>query len=171
MHDDHLRYPIGRLELPTTITEEHIAQWIQDIEILPRQFSDAVSALPPGSLDTPYRPGGWTLRQVIHHVADSHINSYIRFKWTLTETMPTIKPYDEKAWAELPDMRDTPVGVSLRLLGALHERWVILLRALTPEQLQLTFIHPESGPVRLEQAIGLYSWHGRHHLSHLYLIN
>lgn len=120
------------------------------------------------SLITPeIREGGWTVRQVVHHLSDSHLNSYVRFKLALTEESPTIKPYDEQAWARLGDSRDTPIEVSLRLLEALHERWVVLLRGLKEEDWQRSFVHPESGPTILARALGLYAWHGSHHITHV----
>ena len=161
------RYPIGRFEAPTTITPAHLAGWVADIEALPDQMRAAVAGLSDADLDTPYRPGGWTLRQVIHHVPDSHLNCYVRFKWALTEAEPTIKPYDEVAWAELPDVAGTSVGVSLDLLGALHARWAVLLRSLTEADWERRFVHPASGSVSLAEAAGSYAWHGRHHLAHI----
>jgi hypothetical protein len=126
-----------------------------------------IEPLSPAQLDTPYRPGGWRVRQVVHHLADSHLNSFIRFKWALTEDRPAIKAYHEDRWAELPDYVDVPVETSLRLLDALHERWVALLRRLDAADLKREFLHPESGAVRLDVNIGVYSWHGRHHLAHI----
>jgi hypothetical protein len=116
-------------------------------------------------LDTPYRPGGWTVRQLVHHVPDSHLNSYMRFRLALTEQEPTIKPYDQALWAELPDSRTAPIEMSLSLLESLHERWVILLRSLTPAEWKRTFRHPELGVVSLERTAALYAWHGRHHVA------
>jgi uncharacterized damage-inducible protein DinB len=127
----------------------------------------AVAGLRADQLDTPYREGGWTVRQVVHHVSDSHLNAYIRFKWALTEAAPTIKPYDETAWATLPDSLLTPVEISLTLLESLHARWTVLLRSLTAEDFQRTFNHPQSGPHDVDWLLGLYSWHGNHHMAHI----
>ncbi|MDE2927376.1 MAG: bacillithiol transferase BstA [Acidobacteriota bacterium] len=161
-----LRYPIGKFSLPGEMTPGRIAAWIDDISALPRDLRRTVSPLTDGQLDTPYRPGGWTVRQVVHHLADSHMNSYIRFKLALTEERPVIKAYDEKSWAELPDSRE-PIASSLDLLSALHRRWADLLRGLSRAQLQREFVHPESGASRLEVMVAAYSWHGRHHLAHI----
>jgi len=162
-----LKYPIGRFKVPRGITPTFIEVAIQEIETLPKQITTAVAGLSENQLDTPYREGGWSIRQVVHHLADSHINSYIRFKWTLTEDMPTIKAYDENTWADLADY-DAPVEISIALLTAMHQRWVILLKSLSPEQLKLKFIHPESkSKIPLDVNIALYAWHGKHHLAHI----
>ena len=162
------RYPIGPFELAGEITDARRREWVEQIARLPAEFRAAVDAAGPSRLDTPYRPGGWTVRQVVHHVPDSHMNAFIRFKLALTEPQPTIKPYDEARWAELADVRDTPVETSLALLEALHVRWVALLRALTAADLQRTFFHPEQGVARtLEWALAQYAWHGRHHTGHV----
>ena len=163
---DDLRYPIGRFEKPQTISEIDRAEAIADIESLPAQLSAAVKGWSDIRLDTPYRPGGWTVRQVLHHVADSHMTSYLRFKLALTEKEPTIKPYDEAEWAKLADA-SAPVQPSLDLLGLLHQRWVLLLRSLQPDDWTRTFRHPERGLVRLDTNLMLYSWHGKHHLAHI----
>ena len=162
-----LRYPIGKFDHGETVTPDDLASWIHEIEVLPQRMQDAVTRLTNEQLDVRYRPEGWTLRQVVHHVPDSHLNSYVRFKWALTEDEPLIKAYEEGRWAELPDTRAVPVETSLALLTHLHVRWVGLLRALSPEQLGRRFVHPESGPTRLDRAVGLYAWHGRHHLAHI----
>ena len=169
MSDDleKLRYPIGRFEPPSQIDQDQIERWISDIEALPANLRRTVNGLTDTQLDTPYRPGGWTIRQVIHHLPDSHINSFIRFKWALTEDRPEIKPYFEDRWAELADYSVTPVSASLDLLEGLHQRWVALLRSLTRQDLERTFIHPESGLVKLPETIDSYAWHGRHHLAHI----
>ena len=164
---DKLRYPIGKFEHKGPITTSDIQQWISDIEQLPGQLREAVGKLTPDQLETTYRPGGWTVRQVIHHIGDSHLNSLIRFKWALTEDTPVIKSYHEDRWAELQDYKDVPVEVSLAFIENLHKRWVILLRSLTAEQLSRQFIHPESGSVSLDRNIGIYAWHGKHHLAHI----
>ena len=161
-----LRYPIGQFSPADPVTYEQVHAWIDDIAALPADLRLAVSALVGAQLDTPYRPDGWTVRQVVHHLPDSHMNSLIRFKWALTEDRPLIKAYDEKGWAVLPDSRE-PVAGSLDLLDALHSRWVSLLRGLSRTQLQREFVHPESGPATLAVTVGSYAWHGRHHLAHI----
>ncbi len=161
------RYPIGKFQLPQTITPEHHAQWIQTIAQTPAQMRKAVEGLSDVQLDTPYREGGWTVRQVVHHVPDSHINSYVRFKLALTEDEPTIKPYREQDWALLADSRDTPIEVSLDLLDSLHRRWVVLLESLNPSDYAKAFMHPDSGRNTLERAVALYASHGSHHVAHI----
>lgn len=162
-----LRFPIGQEVVPTTTTEEQRAQWINEIAETPAALRAAVVGLNDAQLDTPYRDGGWTVRQVVHHVPDSHIHAYIRMKWALTEDQPLVKPYDEAKYAELADYRLTPVEVSLQLLESLHTRWVGLLRSLTPADFSRVFMHQEKGAVRLEQQIASYAWHGRHHVAHI----
>lgn len=159
-----LRYPIG----PFTYEEgrDCIEKWIKEIEELPTLLRAASGDLNDAQLDTPYRPGGWTVRQVVHHVADSHMNSYIRFKLALTEENPTIKPYMEEKWVELPDSR-LPVEISLTLLESLHTRWVHLLRSLHATDLEKSFYHPDTGATKLKVAISLYAWHGKHHTAHI----
>jgi uncharacterized damage-inducible protein DinB len=164
---ESLRFPIGKFLKNVEITDEVLKTWISEIEELPERLREATENLTDEQLDTPYRPGGWTLRQVVHHVGDSHMNSFIRFKLALTEDVPTIKPYEEALWAELPDGKDMPVDVSLQLLKALHERWVVLLKSLSDEQLNRKFIHLDSGEVLLKTNIGVYAWHGKHHLAHI----
>ena len=161
-----LRYPIGEFSPPDTVPQDRVNDWIDDIAALPVDLRRTVSALSDDQLDTPYRSDGWTVRQVVHHLPDSHMNSFIRFKWALTEDRPTIKAYDEKGWAALPDSRE-PIAGSLDLLDALHRRWVSLLRGLSGAQLQREFVHPESGPATLAVTVGSYAWHGRHHLAHI----
>lgn len=166
--DEDLRYPIGPFTAPESSDEAQVLGWIEDIERLPQQLRAAVDALSEERLATRYRPGGWTVAQVVHHVADSHLNSYIRFKLALTEDRPTIRPYDEAAWGELADARDLDVATSLELIDALHFRWVKMLRALEPAQWEREFFHPEAGDViGLRTQAALYSWHGRHHLAHV----
>ncbi|MEL7530189.1 MAG: YfiT family bacillithiol transferase [Bacteroidota bacterium] len=163
-----LKYPIGKYQVPETITPAMIQQWIQEIEILPGLLIDSVSNLTDLQLNMPYRPGGWSLRQVIHHVVDSHMNSYVRFKWTLTEDQPTIKAYYEDRWAELPEAKTAPVQVSLGLLASLHARWVMMFRNMSAEEWQRAYYHPEQEKlIRLDQNLGLYAWHGKHHLAHI----
>ena len=162
-----LRYPIGPFAYAGESTEEQRRAFIDRIEAAPARLRAAVDGLTPEQLDTPYRPGGWTVRQVVHHVPDSHINSYCRFRLALTEDSPSAKGYDEAAWAELFDSRTAPVEVSLALLEALHRRWVLLLRAMTPADFARTFLHSELGPVTLDRNLALYAWHGDHHVAHI----
>jgi len=162
-----LRYPIGKFEMQGQITAEERQRLINEIAEAPARLRAAVEELSPDQLETPYRPEGWTVRQVVHHLADSHLNSYMRFRLALTEEEPTIKPYDEGAWANLEDARRAPLEVSLTLLDALHERWVMLLRSLAPTDFARTFRHPEQGVVPLDRNVGLYAWHGRHHVAHI----
>jgi uncharacterized damage-inducible protein DinB len=161
------RYPLGRFTPDAEPTPATRARHIEAIAGLPQRMRKALAGLKDNQLNTPYREGGWTVRQVVHHVPDSHLNAYIRFKWTLTEEKPTIKPYDEGAWAALKDSELTPVDVSLNLMEALHTRWAVLLRSLKAEDFRRTFIHPESGSHDLDWLLGLYSWHGNHHLAHI----
>lgn len=161
-----LKYPIGKFQFDGEITESVIKDWINEIEELPRLLIDAVKDLDKEQLDTPYRSEGWTVRQVIHHLADSHMNAYVRFKLALTEETPVIKTYDEAKWAELSDY-NLPIEISLSLLDALHRRWTNLLRNLNSGDLEKTFIHPDSGEVSVGKNIGIYAWHGRHHLAHI----
>ena len=163
-----LRYPIGKVPWPTAVvTDEQRQGYIREIEEAPARLRAAVQGLSPEQLDAPYRPGGWTVRQVTHHLPDSHMNAYVRVKLALTETQPQIKTYDEKQWAELGDSRTAPVEVSLALLESLHQRWVLLLRSLRPEDFARTFQHPEMGAVSLDKTLCLYAWHGRHHVAHI----
>ena len=162
-----LRYPIGKFQpTATPLSSEQRAELIADLAGAPLALRTAVRGLSDEQLNTPYRPGGWTVRQTVHHVADSHLHSYLRFKFALTEDEPTIKTYDEAAWAELPD-NTLPVEVSLALLEPLHERWATFLRALRPEQWQRKFRHPERGLVELDGTLAIYAWHGRHHVAHI----
>jgi hypothetical protein len=167
--DDHLRYPIGRPQLPTTpLSAAERAVYIQQLADLPAQLTAAARRVGGERLQLSYRPGGWTGRQVIHHVADTHINLYSRFRLVLTEDNPTVRPFDEHAWAELPDVAATPITVSLALLESLHARWVVLLQHLTEDQWQRTFYHPRYETTQmLDQALVQYTWHGRHHLAHI----
>ena len=161
-----VRYPIGPFVPPENVAPAQVQAWIADIAALPADLRRTVAPLGDARLDTPYRPGGWTVRQVVHHLPDSHMNSLVRFKWALTEDRPLIKAYDENGWAALPDC-DGPIGHSLDLLAALHARWVDLLRGLSWGELQREFVHPESGTVKLAVSVGDYAWHGRHHLAHI----
>lgn len=162
-----LSYPVGKFRFEGTLTGDQRTDLIAQIERAPAALRAAVQGLSPAQLDTPYRDGGWTVRQVAHHVPESHMNAYIRFKLALTEDEPIIKPYKQDLWAELPDARSTPVELSLNLLEALHHRWVIVLRAMKDEDWQRTFRHPELGIVGLEKNLALYAWHGRHHVAHV----
>ncbi len=163
---DDLRYPIGRFQPPSASTAEDRAAHIDVLRELPDRLSEAVSGLDEAQLDTAYREGGWSVRQVLHHIADSHMNSYVRFKLALTEFEPVIKPYDETAWAALPDSR-MPVDVSLTLTWALHERWVELLESMSEKDFQKKFSHPERGAQDLATTLALYDWHSRHHTAHI----
>jgi len=166
-----LQYPIGKFQWVEPQTEEqradHRAEHIQTLAKLPAQMRAAVQGLRPDQLDTPYRPEGWTVRQVVHHVPDSHLNAYIRFKLALTEEQPQIKAYKEAEWAKLADSTITPVEVSLQLLAALHSRWVDLLQAMGPSDFERTLYHPERGALTLEHMLAMYAWHSDHHLAHI----
>ncbi len=165
---EHLKYPTGRFKKPEIITPVMIQDWIREIETLPAQMNDLTATLSEEQLDLTYRPGGWSIRQVVHHVFDSHTNAYVRFKWTLTEDNPTIKAYDEVKWAELADTQQTPVTVSLHLLAGLHFRWSVLMKSLSTEELGRTFFHPGSqATYDLNSMVGMYNWHGKHHLEHI----
>lgn len=164
-----LRYPIGKFTYtgPLIHEQKQKQKFLDDIEHTPAQLRAAVKGLSEKQLDTPYRPEGWTVRQVAHHVPDSHLNAYVRTKLALTEDEPTIKPYAEDRWAQLADTQATPVEVSLALLDSLHDRWMRLLRSLQPEDWKRTFRHPELGVMNLDKTLALYSWHGRHHVAHI----
>ena len=162
-----LRYPIGKLERPAIVTPEMRRQYVAEIAAAPGLLREAVKGLSDEQLDTPYRPEGWTVRQVVHHMVDSHVNSYIRFRLALTEDEPTIKPYNEKAWAELADAKSMPVEVSLCFLECMHQRWVALLGSLSDADFARTFRHPEMGVMRLDITAAIYAWHGRHHAAHI----
>lgn len=163
-----LKYPIGKYGNPEVISREELNEWIEDIIALPEKLEQAVSEFTDAELDTPYRPDGWTVRQVVHHVADSHMNAYIRFSLALTEDNPAIRPYKEDLWAELPYQKNLSPEVSLNLLFYLHKRWVLLLKSMSEEDFDRTYFHPESHRVfTLRQATGLYAWHSRHHLAHI----
>jgi uncharacterized damage-inducible protein DinB len=164
---DDLRYPIGRFSAPASSMAGVRSAHIQTLRALPDQLQAAVSGLSGEQLDTPYREGGWTVRQVVHHVADSHANSYVRFKLALTEEWPTIKPYDEAAWANLADSRSMPIEPSLSFIGALHARWVALLESLDANDFQRGYDHPQMGRQNLAAALALYAWHSRHHTAHI----
>jgi hypothetical protein len=161
------RYPIGKFEYTGPYTPEQRASMIDQIEDAPMALRKALRGLVDEQLATPYREGGWTVRQLVHHVADSHINAYCRFRLALTEDNPTIKPYEEQLWAELPDGAKAPIGLSLAILDALHARWGLLLRSLTPEQFTRPVTHPASGQHDIDWLLGVYSWHGAHHTAHV----
>jgi hypothetical protein len=164
---EDLSYPVGKFVAPPSCTEADRRIWIDEIEATPARLREAVAGLDERQLETPYRPGGWTVRQVVHHVPDSHLNSYTRVRLALTEDEPTIRPYFEDRWAELSDAKAAPVDVSLALLDALHRRWVVLLRSLGADDWKRTFRHPEIGLLSLEKNLALYAWHGRHHVAHV----
>jgi len=163
----NLSYPIGRFTYSGESTHEQRAEFIRRIEQTPANLRAAVAGLTPPQLDTPYRPGGWTVRQVVPHLPDRHINSYCRFRLALTEDSPAIKGYNEGLWAQLPDAASASVEVSLALLESLHRRWVLLLRAMSPADFARTFQHSELGPVTLDRNLALYAWHGDHHVAHI----
>jgi len=166
-----LRYPIGKFQWTEPESEERSAKdragYIETLAKLPAQMRAAVQDLKPDQMGTPYRPDGWTIRQVVHHVPDSHLNAYIRFKLALTEEQPQIKPYKEAEWAKLPDNDITPADVSLHLLAALHSRWVDMLKAMRPSDFGRTLYHPEHGVLTLDRMLAMYAWHSRHHLAHI----
>lgn len=167
MTEDALRYPIGKFAPQEEYTTEDLQRIISRLEALPAKVEETARKLTISQLDTAYRDGGWTVRQVLHHVADSHLNAYIRFKWTLTEDTPTIKAYDEKAWAQTPEIHLDP-AISVQLLKALHVKWVALIKSLSPQDLQRQFIHPETKRNnRLVNVLAMYAWHGEHHLAHI----
>lgn len=165
---EKLKYPIGKFDCPSTITEEIQKAWISILEHFPNRFENLVKNLSENQLNTPYRPEGWTVRQTIHHVYDSHHNAYTRFKWALTEETPTIKPYDEKTWAETFDAKNAPIDLSLVALKSLHAKWVYLVRGLSQEQLLKEFHHPaQNRNYTLAETVGSYAWHSNHHYSHI----
>ena len=161
------RYPIGKFSMPKDITPEMRKAAIEETAALPGKLSAALQGLSHAQLDTPYRAGGWTIRQVVHHLADSHVNAYVRLRLALTEAGPTIKPYEESTWAKLDDAAHAPTEVSLRLLEPLHERWTRLLRTLKAEDFARPVIHPEAGPRNVDWLLFLYAWHGQHHTAHI----
>lgn len=162
-----LRYPIGKFQYEGPYTPARREELIEVLSELPGRMQAAVAGLTPQQLDTPYRDGGWTVRQTVHHVAESHMHSFLRFRLAITENNPTIKPYDEAACANLVDSREEPVEVSLTLLDALHRRWVTMLNAFQPDDWQRTFTHPDRGPMTLDMTLGIYAWHSRHHTAHI----
>jgi uncharacterized damage-inducible protein DinB len=165
---EDLRYPVGPFRYEGAADPRRRAHWIEEIANTPAQVRAAVAGLSPEQLDTPYREKGWTVRQVVHHLPDSHLNAYTRIKLALTEDEPTIKPYEEARWAELPDARSGPIEMSLDLLEGLHHRWVLLLRQLQPADFERRFRHPEQGrSLTLNEVVAMYAWHGRHHVAHI----
>jgi uncharacterized damage-inducible protein DinB len=166
---DDFRYPIGPFETPESLTAADRSKWITDIAECATHLRAAVANLDDQQLDTPYREGGWTVRQLVHHVPDSHLNSYIRFKLALTEEDPLVRPYDENRWSQLPEARTAPVEVSLRLLEALHTRWVLVLQSMGDAEFARMYWHPEypDGPQRLDSVLAMYAWHSRHHVAHI----
>lgn len=168
MSERDRRFPIGTFQRPAGPLDDRVrGALISDIERLPAEMRAAVEGMTDAELDTPYRPEGWTVRQVVHHVADSHMNAYVRFKLAATEDAPTVKPYEEARWAELPEARTAPVDISLDLIEALHRRWTLCLRHLSAAELTRTYMHPEMGSVPIDAALSLYSWHGKHHTAHI----
>ena len=161
------RFPIGRFAPPADISPEARVKFIAEIASLPARLRAAVEPLGPAERRTPYRDGGWTVAQVVHHLADSHINAYVRLRLALTEEAPAITAYDEKGWAELIDATSPDVGPSLSLLDGVHQRWTTLLGAMTPEKFGRTFVHPRNGVTPLDRQLALYAWHGRHHVAHI----
>jgi hypothetical protein len=167
MTDEHLRYPVGKFKAPVSYTNEDLEHWISTIKTFPGKLRHSILGLSEKQLDTPYRPGGWTIRQVVHHVADSHLNSLLRFKWALTEDNPTIKPYEEADFALLADYR-LPVEPSLKIVEGLHQHWTALLESFTENEWNKTFVHPETkATMQLKKTLALYDWHCRHHLAHI----
>jgi len=162
-----LQYPIGKCQWAEGITDEQRTQLIAQVAQAPAQLRQAVAGLNREQVDTPYRPQGWTVRQVVHHLPDSHMNTYTRFRLALTEDEPTIKPYDQERWAALEDARTAPIELSLTLFESLHSRWVLLLRSLAAQDFARTFRHPEMGTVNLDKYLALVAWHGRHHIAHI----
>ncbi len=161
------RYPIGKLEMPAQVSQARRQQAIDEIALTPAKLRAAVKGLNDAQLDTPYREGGWTVRQLVHHVPDSHLNAYVRLKLALTEENPTIKPYDEAAWANLADSKSTPIEVSLSLMDSVHDRWVRIWRSLKPEQFARKLVHPDNGQRDVDWLLFVYEWHGKHHTAHI----
>ena len=166
-----LQYPIGKFSCPEIISQDQIKTWINEMETLPERIENLIKKFSEHQWNTSYRPDGWTATQLIHHIHDSHHNGYIRFKWALTEDNPVIKAYNEQKWAELFDSKTAPIQLSLDLIKALHAKWAYFLKGLSEDDLKRTFIHPEGNVViSLAEDIGIYAWHGNHHLAHLEII-
>ena len=169
---EKLKYPIGKMQMPAVVDEKQRQTWINEIETLPERLEAAVANLTDEQLDTPYRPGGWTVRQLVHHIADSHQNAFCRLKLTLTEDSPTIKPYDEAAWAEMPDYLDLPISSSLSILRGLHVRFAFVFKNMSEADFKKYYVHPEYGEkFEMEKMLCLYAWHGNHHLAHITNMN
>ena len=166
-HETDLRYPVGKFSFDNPVNESDRPQLIALIAETPGNLRNAVAGLSRDQLETPYRPGGWTIRQVVHHLADSHINAYVRMKLAATEDRPMVKTYDEQRWAELPEAKSASVEMSLALVDALHRRWTAFVRALAPGQRRRAFQHPEWGAVTIEESVTMYAWHCRHHAAHI----
>jgi hypothetical protein len=164
---EDLRFPVGKFQRPASLSSDERRAAIAAVTATPVNLRAAVRGLSEAQLDTPYRPDGWTVRQVVHHVPDSHANALIRFKLALTEDTPTIKPYNEAEWAKLEDTRTTPIETSLSLVDGLHDRWVRILNAMSPSDFERKLNHPENGLMSLDQMLALYEWHGRHHVAHI----
>lgn len=164
---DDLRYPVGPCEWPADVSAEEKRRNLRDIAELPGKLRGAVAGLAPQHLDIPYREGGWTIRQIVHHIPDSHMNSYVRFKLALTEEQPTIKPYDEKLWAEIPEARTAPIEISLDMVDALHRRWSLMLDNMTDAGFERSIMHPEIGALKLKSMVAGYGWHCRHHVAQI----
>lgn len=163
-----LRYPIGKFQFSGPVSSGQVTEWIDQLENYPNRLKKLVGSMSDAQLNTPYRPGGWTVRQLVHHISDSHHNSYTRFKWALTEEKPVIKPYEEKAWATLHDSQHAPIPISLEHLRIVHTKLVYLLRGLGPDELKKEFIHPDGNKVySLTETLGHYAWHGEHHFMHI----
>jgi len=168
MDIEQLKYPIGQFSMPAIFDQKQIDEWIAEIEVLPGQLRKATEGLTDEDLNQTYRPGGWTLRQVVHHIPDSHINAYIRFKQAITEDVPVIRPYYEERWAEIGEAKNGDIELSLALIAALHQRWVTFLKTLQQADFQRKYIHPEHGKeLTLANMLGMYAWHGKHHLAHI----
>jgi hypothetical protein len=164
---DELRYPVGPCEWPAEVNGEEMHRNLRDIAELPAKLRAAVAGLAPQHLDIPYREGGWTIRQIVHHIPDSHMNSYVRFKLALTEDQPTIKPYDERLWAEIPEARTAPIELSLNMVDALHGRWSLMLDNITDAEFERSIMHPEIGKLKLKSMVVGYGWHCRHHVAQI----
>jgi len=166
-HPDKIRYPVGDFAIDPELTVAKRKQWLEQMAEMPEKLGAALSGLDDKQLGTPYREGGWTPQQVVHHLADAHVNGFVRFKLALTEDLPSIKTYEETLWAETADGRHAPAEMSLRLLAALHQRWIILLESLSETQFACAFGHPQRGVMTIDKAIQLYAWHGIHHTAHI----